>query len=622
MNFLSKTDFQVARSCPTKLFYQKNCYPSTLDEDEYLRFLADGGYMVQAIAQLLHPGGIEISMEGGVDAAAARTADALRAETVTLFEATFVSGAKMARVDILRKLRGHIELIEVKAKSVDSSQPGDAFRGSRGRIRPEWKPYLEDVAYQTHILTELFPGVAIEPALCLVDQAKSTNIDTIFRCFELTRDPQPNGAPQGRPTVRFTGDAEALRQDHFLTTISVRAEVDEMLPEIAADAERFAASVTASTKLPANIGVHCRSCDYRLAKDADRTDPRNGYRECWGALADESPHLLEYYCASGIGGRATPLINDLVGRGRANLADVEESDLVKSNGEVGPTARRQQIQREYTLRNEEFFGPALGSTVRGHAFPLHFLDFETSRIAVPYHAGMRPYSQVCFQWSCHTLHHPEGTFEHHDWINTRDVYPNIEFARSLMSHLGTSGTIYTWSAHERSALADIVRQMHEYGTRDGALRDWLTATVAGNGMDIVDLCAVAKTDYFHPQMRGRLSIKYVLPAIWGQNTALHRHPEFARYLRRDVDGNVINPYLTLPALPCGSAENAADEVITDGVAAMRAYQELLYGASRSDRAKKEQWTQLLRQYCRLDTCAMAIIWTHWMQNTRGGNRSL
>ena len=47
---LSKSDFKVARTCGTKLYYRKLKYPTTLDDDPYLEFLADGGYMVEAIA--------------------------------------------------------------------------------------------------------------------------------------------------------------------------------------------------------------------------------------------------------------------------------------------------------------------------------------------------------------------------------------------------------------------------------------------------------------------------------------------------------------------------------------------------------------------------------------------
>jgi hypothetical protein len=49
--YLTKSDFKVARTCATKLYYRKLRYPSRLQEDEYLQFLADGGYMVETIAK-------------------------------------------------------------------------------------------------------------------------------------------------------------------------------------------------------------------------------------------------------------------------------------------------------------------------------------------------------------------------------------------------------------------------------------------------------------------------------------------------------------------------------------------------------------------------------------------
>ena len=31
-------------------------------------------------------------------------------------------------------------------------------------------------------------------------------------------------------------------------------------------------------------------------------------------------------------------------------------------------------------------------------FPLHFIDFETSAVALPFYEGMRPYEQIAFQF--------------------------------------------------------------------------------------------------------------------------------------------------------------------------------------------------------------------------------
>src|SRR6266513_4710036 len=119
--FLSKTYVKVARTCAAKLYYKKLKYPSMLQEDEYLQFLADGGYMVETIAKLCEPEGIEIGFDEGAEDSAEKTLSALNAnERVILFEATLISDRKIARIDILKKNGGVFHLIEVKAKSVDT----------------------------------------------------------------------------------------------------------------------------------------------------------------------------------------------------------------------------------------------------------------------------------------------------------------------------------------------------------------------------------------------------------------------------------------------------------------------------------------------------------------------
>src|SRR5262249_53174615 len=153
------------------------------------------------------------------------------------------------------------------------------------------------------------------------------------------------------------------------------------------------------------------------------------------------------------------------------------------------------------------------------SYPLHFIDFETSRVAVPYHAGMQPYEQVAFQWSCHTIAAPGVELTHTEWINILDAYPNFEFARSLKQALGENGTIFIWSLFERTALRDIRRQLIKYHEEDRELADWLDRITADTG-PLVDMCQLARDYYFHPKMKGRLSLKYVLPAVWETDEAL------------------------------------------------------------------------------------------------------
>ena len=119
---LSKSDFKAARTCPAKLYYRELGYSSTNDDDEYMQMLADGGYMVEMLAKLLHPGGIAITMVDGVSGAAAETMQLLMQDSVVLFDATVCSGVKVARADILKKHGQTFDLFEVKARSLDQER--------------------------------------------------------------------------------------------------------------------------------------------------------------------------------------------------------------------------------------------------------------------------------------------------------------------------------------------------------------------------------------------------------------------------------------------------------------------------------------------------------------------
>ena len=119
------------------------------------------------------------------------------------------------------------------------------------------------------------------------------------------------------------------------------------------------------------------------------------------------------------------------------------------------------------------------------------------------------------------------------------------------------------------------------------------------------MCRIAGAHYFHPRMGGSLSIKYVLPAVWESNPSLRTDPDFAEYAATAPDGTLLNSYDTLPPLPIGGNE----EVVSEGTGAIRVYQELMFG--NTDPSERENYRQLLPQYCRLDTAAMVMIWKHW-----------
>jgi hypothetical protein len=598
--YLTKTDFQVARECHSKLYYKKSHYPSLLDDDPYMQFLADGGYMVETMAKLLYPVGREI---GGWDKPAevfAETQRALAAGNCTLFEATMIHGKLLARHDILQRFGKVLRLIEVKSSSFDSSDDGEnPFRGKKGEIKSKWRPYLEDVAFQMVVWRRAFPDFEIIPHLCVVDKARTATVNSTFDKFRLRRGEGPQG--RFRPQVEYTGDAARLVDEHVLAILDVRDEVAEIIEEVTAAADEFAKSIDRDliTKISPPLGYICKSCEYRLPLSVEP----NGFHECWRGLAVPDPHILDLYRIDLVGGKNRDIVADLAGSGKARLEDVPANLL------AGKTAERQRLQLECTAQNREFIDPELREILNRHQQPLHFIDFEASRLAIPYHVGMHPYEIAAFQWSCHSVRAPGGSLEHSEWLNAEIAFPNFAFARSLMELIGDDGTVFIWSPYERTVLREIREQMDRYDANDRDLAQWLERMTADDNPRVVDLCDLAKHYYFHPKMKSSLSIKFVLPAVWEADPKLRTDPAFAGYVRHGTDGGLLNPYETLPPLPIGEKE----EVVQEGTGAMRLYQEMMFGASADDPAARENYRRLLLQYCRLDTAAMVIIWRHWVR---------
>jgi hypothetical protein len=617
--YLSKSDFKVAQTCPTKLYYKKSGYPSADQDNEYLMMLADGGYMVEKIAKLLHPKGREMQFIGSHEQAAQETQKALAIDQVTLFEATLLSGGKLARVDILNKSGNVFDLIEVKAKSYDTDENEAAmdagrpnlFRTKNGDgIITGWKEYLEDVAYQVMVLQELFPKAVIRPFLMMPDKSKTTQIDRLHSLFRLHRIQQPSRKFTS-VVVEFTGDADLLRKNHFLTQVSVEAEVKLLLPDVQTAGETYLASLQPKLrKILIPISVGCRDCEYRFSVE---NDTRDGFKECWKNLADVKPHLLDLYHVSSVGGRGGPVVNDLIEKGKVGLFDVAEESLVKADGSVGEINKRQLIQLEYTRENAEWMSKDLPKILNSFKFPLHFIDFETTAVAVPYHAGMYPYEQVAFQWSCHKLESADGSLLHSEWINTEDAFPNFQFAESLMNRLGDDGTIFMWAPHENTILNAVLTQMGERAYKNAALKKWLNSVIrTGTGYSerLVDMNQLTVKHFFHPLMKGRTSIKVVCDALW--QTSPRLRAQYPEYIKQE-GGEVLSPYATLPPLEIGGSMLA----VAEGTGAIRAYEAMVYGLEKEDAETKEKWKRLLLQYCKLDTLSMFFVWQHWKRLAAG-----
>jgi hypothetical protein len=159
-----------------------------------------------------------------------------------------------------------------------------------------------------------------------------------------------------------------------------------------------------------------------------------------------------------------------------------------------------------------------------------------------------------------------------------------------------------WTHHEKSVLKDIASHIQETNLALPDLADWLQWM----NEHLVDQFKIAENYYYHPDMKGSVSIKSVLPSIWNNNPYLHEIEYFKPYVKKS-NGQVMNPYKTLDKIEI----NEEAEVIEEGTGAIRAYEEMMYGLHRGDLETHRKWTELLRQYCELDTMGMVIVYRYW-----------
>lgn len=571
-----------------------------------MQLLAEGGYMVELLAKQLFPEGITLSYGSRPlkDAASDTTQHLAHGEKehVTLFEATLFDGFRQARVDVLRRGPQGFDLYEVKSSSIDvedaakrQERTGSAFRSMRSPfgIASDWREYLEDVTFQVALLRDLYPGVPIRAHLILIDKRKSAPFDAMPKWFTIVR-----GTDGHLATAEFVGDAALARESGLTIALDCTAEVEELEPEVREYAEELVASLTpALTRIPPQLSRKCRDCEFRVN---GATEP-SGFRECWGARADETPHVLQLY-------RGGELIDTMIERGVNRVTEIPGDEVAKLKGSYGS---RQRVQIEQSQANKEWVDSALAHEMSAARWPLHFIDFEAARIAIPHHKGMTPYGLLAFQWSCHTQPEPGAPMLHREFLNIDPLWPNEMFARSLRDTVGDDGTLLVWSPFEKSVLSTVADEMSSLGSGDVEMANWLRAAAlpltneGGRQLDMLKLC---RSRYYHPRMQGSNSIKWVLDAVWKQSP--EARARFAELAEREGDAE-LGPYAALPPLEI----NGELQEVVEGTGAVRAYFAMAYGLEREDSLAKQQWSQLLLEYCKLDTLAMVLIWEHWQRIT-------
>src|SRR5690606_27907653 len=214
----------------------------------------------------------------------------------------------------------------------------------------------------------------------------------------------------------------------------------------------------------------------------------------------------------------------------------EDRGLKPNTGKITRTERQwKQIEKSLTGDTSPYIlRDALRQEMISWKFPLNFIDFETSATALPFNKGRRPYEQVAFQFSHHTVDEFGSVNHESEYINFEPgVFPNFEFVRELKKALSkNTGSIFMYAPHENTILNAIYQQLkvsHEPDRDElmGFIREVSCSTKSGTeswegDRKMIDLCDVVKKYYYDPYMGGSNSIKAVLPAVLNSSEYLQQ----------------------------------------------------------------------------------------------------
>lgn len=643
--YLTKSRFKLAVECPSKLYYcgKRKEYRDTMADNDFLAMLADGGYQVGALAKLRYPGGIEIEGLNHAEAEA-KTREYLQRDHVVLFEPAIRVGDFFIRIDVLVKNGDQFELIEVKAKSYNSMEP--EIEGKRVGISSSMLPYIQDATFQTWVLRQAFPNAQITTALMMPDKVQLAPVDGINQMFKINgRSDVEMRIPQGMDIKKL---AETL-----LAKVCVDRYVEQVLnqpldfpggPARLGDAAKaWADAYRADQRIAPVIGAHCGGCQFKATSEDTL---KSGFHECWKAANGWGDQDFD-------GGTVLDLWNfrgkqKLIGQGIYKISQVMRDDIGEFDDEPdmnGLNRKQRQwlqiggIPEDYD-HGGYYFDSALAAVEmsRWH-FPLHFIDFETATVALPFYKGMRPYEPVAFQFSHHIME-ADGSVRHAGQFLCVEPgeFPNYRFAQALKEALeGDNGSVFMWSHHENTILSKIVEQLAEDPNRPEnaeALAAFLKRLIKGGDRAMVDLCTMAEKTFFHPDTKGSNSIKKVLPAILKVSDKLLKTynrpvygapggipslnfsaPDGFAWIEAAAGGTASDPYAKLkqfakdmiPEEARGAEGNAS--VIAEGGAAATAYARLQF--EDMDKHTHERICSALLRYCELDTLAMVMVVQAW-----------
>ena len=285
-----------------------------------------------------------------------------------------------------------------------------------------------------------------------------------------------------------------------------------------------------------DIGWHCKNPNICF-----------GYDYCW----TQQRNIPEYSVFNIFPLTKKSKALELYQKGIINIEDIPRSEKLT----------KIQIKQVNLVKVNEVVmdKDAIKVFLKSFNYPYYYFDFETYQQALPEFIGVKPFQQIPFQYSLH-IKHNSSELDHKEFLAHSGSDPRETLVTKIISDIPPDVTVLAFNASfEKSILKELARHFPKYKEH--------LENIINNIVDLAE--PFRKKYYYHPEMKGKFSIKILLPLLV---------PEM------DKEYEKLN--------------------IKDGVTAMQSFADL---ANSSDNNKINKIRKDLTKYCELDTLAMVKI---------------
>jgi hypothetical protein len=167
-----------------------------------------------------------------------------------------------------------------------------------------------------------------------------------------------------------------------------------------------------------------------------------------------------------------------------------------------PLTEHQSIVRQCVQRKTQHVGHELKAKLQAISWPAYYLDFETVMTAIPLYPDIAPYTQLPTQYSICKCSEPGRIVDSIGYLADPAKDCRQELARNLINDLQGKGSIIIYSNFDKAIVNNLGVSCQDLGEELNLITDRM-----------VNLEAIIRSEFYHPNFHGSTSIKVTLPVL-------------------------------------------------------------------------------------------------------------